>query len=458
MTLHVVGLLVANLLMLAAGAGLLPVLGLARSRREVVARIGLAYMVGVAVSALLAAHLALLTGALGIDLGFGAVGLFALAACALAAGWARLRGLDAGLPPRRDVLGLAAVGAALVLVAHAARTFAVKPLHEWDGWAIWATKSRALYELGGVRGPVFDGAAYAPTHLEYPLLYPSLQAIDFRVMGTLDGTVMHLQLALLAAGFVGALWALLRPVAWPPLVGVAALAIVAAPQVVYQLSTAYADVPLAFFVALGVAALGAWVARGGNELLVVAALFLGVAALTKNEGLLFAGAAFVAAALVRPRRRLALAALAAALLVAPWRLWVALHDIPGRDYTLGDALDPAYLRDRAGRVAPSARELAVQLADTSKWGLLVPLVAAGLAAALATRRFAPAAFALAWLLLGFGGLLVVYWISTPALGEHLFNSSYRTIVSLVVGGAALVPVLVRVPFGRVAAPPPTKED
>jgi hypothetical protein len=46
-----------------------------------------------------------------------------------------------------------------------------------------------------------------------------------------------------------------------------------------------------------------------------------------------------------------------------------------------------------------------------------------------------------WLALSFPGLAAIYWISTKTLTNHLFSTADRTIDSLVIGGALLVPVL-----------------
>jgi hypothetical protein len=446
MTGHVAAVLVANVLMLGAGAGLLPLLGLARSRRELGARLGLAYMVGVVAVGALSANLALLTGALGLDLGFGAIGLFVFAVASLALG---LRRLPAGARgPRPDaaaLVGLLALVPAAAIVVAAVRAYAVKPLLEYDGWVIWATKARALDEFGRVYAPVFAGDAYRSIHLDYPLLFPSLEAVDLRTMGAFDGAALHVQLALLLGGFVAALWALARPVAWPPLLGVVALALAASPELLYQLSTNYADLPLAFFVALGVVALAVWLERGERGFLVAAVVFLGGACLTKNEGTVFALAAFAAAAALAGRARLrplAVAAAATFALELPWRVWVAAHGIHSEDFRLTNALDPGYLRRTSDRLGPSAHDLWQQLRDTHHWGYLVPLAAVALVVALASRRLALAGFAALWFSLSFAGLLVVYWIAQMSLDENLFNTANRTVASLVVGSAALAPMLV----------------
>jgi hypothetical protein len=57
------------------------------------------------------------------------------------------------------------------------------------------------------------------------------------------------------------------------------------------------------------------------------------------------------------------------------------------------------------------------------------------------RRYALAGFAVLWATLSFAGLVVVYWISTIPVDLALVWSGDRTIITLVVGAAALVPLL-----------------
>jgi hypothetical protein len=428
----VIPIAVANLLMLALGAGLLPFLGAASTRRELVVRLPLAYAVGLAATGIASAHLAL------VHVPVGRAGLPLLAAASVAAGAWRLRRdreplrLRLHVEPAYIVLALA-----LVLFVRALRLFAVKPLLEFDGWAIWATRARALYDYGHPIAPVFTDPVYPA--LQYPLLLPSLEALDFRFLGRFDGALLHLQLAGFALAFLGGAWVLLRDHVRPLLLASVLLAIVAAPTFFAQLQTNYADVPLAIFVALGLASL----ATGRHRL---AALFLGAAALTKNEGEMFALAALVAGVVVVPRRRwLDLAACAVGVLVIdmPWRIWVQAHHLPTRDYALSNLFHPAYLWDHRSRVRPAAGELWTQLGRHDAFGYLWLLVLGAVVVGLLLRQRA-AFFAAAWLVLSFVGLLLIYWISRNPLTSHLYNTSDRTIDSLVFGAALLVPVLLAV--------------
>jgi hypothetical protein len=434
----VIGLLAANLLYFAIGVGLLPVLRIARTTGELLERLPLAYLVGVAATGILAAHLALISVPLGL------VELVLLAALVLFVGYRRLG--NAELPARATeplwsrLVGGAALLVAIVLLLQAWRAYEVRPLLEWDGWAIWGTRARALYEFGGATGPVFTSDAYLP--LQHPLLLPVLEATDFRAMGAFDPTLVHVQLALLAIGFLLSFLVLLRDRVPAFLLGLSVLALLAAEPVLQQLSTNLADVPLALFVALGVVALGRWLQTGERWPLVAGALFLGAGTLTKSEGAFFALAALLALLPVAWRRwrELGAAALGVGLILLPWRLYVAAHGLPLVEYRFRNALSPGYLSDHADRVRPAARGLADEI-FTLDWGLLVPLFLAALVTAALARRYRLAAFAALWAALSFLGLLLIYWISVIPIELALVWSGNRTIVTIVVGAAALAPLL-----------------
>jgi hypothetical protein len=432
---HALGILEANALMLLLGCFLLPLLGF-RSR-PLVDRLLLAYAVGLATGGVLAATLAL------VFIPLDAPVLFVAVVCAFAAWWRWGRHeRSSATVPALDAVSALVLAVPVLLLARAVALFAVRPLHEFDGWVIWATRARALYEFSGPAAPVFTDPTYPA--LQHPLLLPALEATDAHFMGAWDGTVMHLQLLGFAIAFVGGTWALLRPYVWQPLLAGVLAAVVAAPAVLDQLATNYADVPLALFVALGVAPIALWMTYGERELLVASALFLGAAALTKNEGELFAVCALAAAAATGGRRRLrpiAITAAAVAAIDAPWRIWIATHHVKISEYSISNAFDPGFLRARWSRVGPSAHELLTQIVRVQAWGYLVALALVGVAGAFVVRAPRRGAFVSLWLLLSFAGMVVIYWISTNPVTNNLYNSSNRTVDAIVVGAAAAVPAL-----------------
>jgi hypothetical protein len=447
---RIVGLLVANVLMLGLGAGLLPLLRLANTPQQLLARLPLGYAVGLVATGVLAAELAL------VHVAVGWTTLTVVTVAALVFGLRRLERArwEAGPPLRRMLPAYALLAVVAAFLSAAAGLFTVKPLFETDGWMLWALRARALYDFGYPAAPVFTSAEYPG--VAYPLWLPALEAVGFRFMGAFDGTLLHLQLGGIAIAFFGAAWVLLRPSARPFLLAATLLAIVTSPAVFNQLQTNFADMPLAMLIALGVAALAVWMRTGEPGLLPAAALFLGAGTLTKSEGAMFALTALVAAAIVARRaqlRSLALTAAAVGAIYLPWGLWMSLHHVKARHYSLSNLFRPSYLYEHRDRVWPVVRELLFQIRAIPPWSHLLTFAVVGLVGALVLRRVRVATFAVAWLLLSFAGLVAIYWISHEELTNHLYNSSDRTISTLVLGAALLVPVLLHAETERAEKVP-----
>jgi hypothetical protein len=442
----IVVLVLVNVLMALLGVGLMLLLGIARTTRQLLVRAPLAYGLGLAATGVLGSALELVHAPLG------AVELTILAVASLAGGGFKLFTREpederVERPSRLSLgVGLVSAAVALVLVAQAAHAYSVRPLREYDGWVIWATKARALYSLDGVRDVAFANTAYE--HPDYPLLLPTVEAIGFRALGHFDGTLLHLQLAGLALAFLGAAWTISRATASPAVTGLTLAAIVSAPAVLAQLGWNYADIPVAMLCALGVAALVGWLRSREAWLLPTAVVFLAAGALTKSEGLMFSLAAFLAAlglVAVAERARLRplfIAGGAFVALILPWRLYVLAKGLHPQDYELSNLFDPGYLADASYRLRPAATELLDEMTKSGNWGLLLPLAACALVTALLRARYDVAIFGAAWLVLCFAGLLLIYWINENPLDDDLFNTSYRTIATLLLGAGLLVPPLV----------------
>ena len=410
-------------------------------------RLGAAYLFGIAVLVVPASYLALA----GVPVGWSAL-VVGLTVVGLALRRVGLPKSIARPRPRWPSVGLLVGGAvtavALVVLGYSFAVLVVRPLVEFDAWAIWAPKARLLYQDASAAPGALRSGQYGQA--PYPLALPTLQALGFGAMGRFDGTLIGAQFGGLALGFVAAFWSLLESRARPIAIGLAVTAIVAAPQLLFQLLTHYADVPLGLFVGAGVAALAAWTsAPDDGWLLGCGVVFLGMGGLTKSEGLLFAMSGAVALlvaqsgagwrASMRPALR-AVAALAAILI--PWQLYCAAYGLRTSDYSLANVANIGYLRAQSDRVGPVLRELWRQLHNFSYWGFLVVAVAVAIATGLFGRRWRTATFAAVWLGLGFAGLVLIYWVSTLPTSSNLTNSSFRTIVSLLVGGTALIPLLI----------------
>jgi hypothetical protein len=429
------GLLFANAAFLAAGAGLVRFFGW-RLRSHP----GLAYMSGVATVGVLSTLM--------LIAGLALRGWQALVLCLLLASLGLVkRGGHRPAPERRTDwrIGLPAGG---LLGGYLAVLFfqsVFQPLNSWDAWAKWTMKARAIVLLGGLDTSVFANHAYQPLVLDYPMLIPALEAVDFRFMGRLDNLVIHVQFWLLLAGFLVAVYELLQDRVPQTLLWPALLVVGTAPALAANLTSAYADAPIAFFFSL--AAIGAWryVTSGERRALAAFALMGGAAVATKPEGAPFVLGLFVLLVVfgrLGGRSLVPIVVPAAWCLIAfvPWRIWVSHHGI--RPSTpIGKAFDPGYLWDRIHRVEPSVRSLLEKSFD-GDWLAILPLVLAAVVVALAWRRAYPGPlFAAGVLVVVFVSLLWGYWVQRPGLDYLLSSSGRRTITTLVVVAGVFLPIV-----------------
>ncbi|HLV86885.1 MAG TPA: phospholipid carrier-dependent glycosyltransferase [Candidatus Sulfotelmatobacter sp.] len=165
----------------------------------------------------------------------------------------------------------------------------------WDAFAIWNLHARFLF-LGGSHWR--DG--FTPllpwSHPDYPLLLPAATAHFWSYLGYDAPLVPALVGLAFTLGTVGILVATLAVLRGGILAALAATALLATPSFVEQGTWQYADVPLAFFILSSIALLclreemGEKLKSPSRGLLFTAGMSAGLAAWTKNEGILFMAA------------------------------------------------------------------------------------------------------------------------------------------------------------------------
>lgn len=334
-----------------------------------------------------------------------------------------------------------------------------------DAWAIWTFKAVALTETSGFPSQFLAAPQYAAFHPEYPLLLPLFESLHFRAAGTNNTQAVHGWIWLLlcswvwASAYVGSRVA--RPQVWAPVL----LLAIAGSGLYNGTLTAYADMPVAFFLGTGALLVGLWIAERRPAELALGVLMLAAAASIKNEGLMGAfvviGAAVIVAAFARRRDELWPLALAVGGLftvVVPWRIWVGSNHIYSA-IDFGKAVRPGYVADRLERFWPSVKRIAAELTSAGAWNYLVPIALAAVVIAYAAGR--PRRVASFYLLSGAGLYAALVWAyvvnregdsATDPSGQ--FDRLLGSTASRVVSGLALICAAAAIHLaGRLSAPP-----
>lgn len=239
---------------------------------------------------------------------------------------------------------------------------------DWDAWAIWGSKAKVL-ALGN--GPLADVTLFG--HPDYPLLWPTIWALS----GWLSGGWEECY----AKGW-GAVFLLLC--IWEMVIAVkiqsgsllagllTAALFVSVPNVPLIASWGYAEAPLWLMMTCGLTAFLRGQNEGKQADTVLAALFAAGAALTKNEGQLFAlllGLLF----LISDRswlRAVILYLLTFAGCFAFWFWWSRLHLDLSSQAAAGLHLNAESLRYVAERLFPAGKAIFKMWKDVRQWNIV----------------------------------------------------------------------------------------
>ncbi len=437
------GVLALNALFLLSGLAILFAARGWRSWGELLRLAGCAYLVGLAGLSVLATEVLSLGGDLGVGV---IIGLCAgTTGVAVAVGLRLRRPLPAGLgwrSPREPfaLLGVAACAIAAVLAESFVRVATTYGVWEWDAWAFWVPKAEGIYYAGGLDPTLFRSLA-APS---YPILVPTLEAMDFHFMGAVDTVTLRFQFWLLMVGFVFAVAGLLRPlvplvVIWPFL-GLMLLM----PEYELRSLAAQADVTLDYLFVLAALSVALWLLRREHWYLVPAGVFLAGAMSTKREGVLLAACLLVAglgaAALTRMGwPRLLATAAGAYVLTIPWRIWWSSHGF----FNQTSPVSFPDLWHHSDRAWPGLK-LVLRLAFSyNQWLVAVPVAcAAAVLLVAAGRRLLPGFFAALFALVVLGFTWIVWSISSLPLDTSDQTPLPRAVGALVLLCVALGPLMI----------------
>ena len=349
------------------------------------------------------------------------------------------------------------VGVMIVLAL--AQTF-LTPQRFWDERAIFAIKSRVLYETKSIDAPELKHPDFVQYHPRYPLLIPLLERHTYALCGEVNDRWAKVWFPLMFAGLVLSFAGVLSRRSSPDAGWLMATVLATVPVLMpneYGFLCAQADAPLASF--HGVAVLLLWdafqEAPGGARRvsLFLAAGMAASAVFTKDEGLAFMlvhllawgmalaigggwlGGGPAGEGRVRSISRHLLAmiafALIAAVLLTPWMLH--RPTLPTTTEMLYfERLDANRLLDRLSTLKWSIPHLLHRmLAEWQTWGLPWWMVLLALVTA-PRRSFAgPQLFLLLNLLGALAAFVVAGMLAPAELEEHLGGSSARYLMQLV---------------------------
>jgi hypothetical protein len=198
------------------------------------------------------------------------------------------------------------------------------PLWEFDFLSDWGLKGRVFWIARGIDWQFLEQASYRATHPDYPQLVP----LCFDFFALVRGAWNDQALGLINVAFAAALLLIVHRVALEETLSPLAAA-----------AMTFAMVPLAAVPWIGIGE-GPFVAYTTAGLLLMrrnvtaAAVMLGLAAFTKNEGLTLIVAAAIALA-VAGRKRDVIRLWPAIAIPAPWLIARALHHLPTDIVTAG---------------------------------------------------------------------------------------------------------------------------
>ncbi len=241
---------------------------------------------------------------------------------------------------------------------------------DWDAWAIWGPKAKALALSVG---PLLDVTYFG--HGDYPLLWPAVWALSgwcgggWEEMGSrIWGPVFMLMCS----------WELIHVVRRnsdsrrAALLAAALFATI--PMVPLVASWSYAEAPFWLMTICTYGCLTRWRVTGSNVDIACAAILTVATALTKNEGVLFSVLVVLWIFFSRrPGRFKAMGMLAGMFffLYLPWVYWVKIHLALSSHATEGLHLSLETLTRAAERL-PTALEVIVRMwADPRQWNVVL---------------------------------------------------------------------------------------
>jgi hypothetical protein len=288
--------------------------------------------------------------------------------------------------PGRSGLKLFLISAIAIETAYAFFRALIKPLESYDAIAIYAIKSKIFFLARSIPQEFFDHIAGMYPHPDYPLNIPLAETFIYLSIGSLNDQLVKALFPLFFTGILCLMYYAVRRFSTKVYALLFTFIIATIPQVNANAANGYLDLALGFYYFASALFLFRWVnGRDDTASLAVSACLAGLAAWTKNEGLMYCviNMCVVVGVIVLGRKKIsvrdftqaALYLLILAVICAPWILVKASANIANDEIDLAN-LNPVNLLKQAHKIMPVLYEFQKQFFGPKKWLILWPAAAA----------------------------------------------------------------------------------
>ncbi len=221
-----------------------------------------------------------------------------------------------------------------------------RPIVSQDSWWNWSSGAKFFfYNRGLLLDPAdehFLGRGYR-VFIGYPLLNTLSQTWTSYALGGFHESLAKAWVSLFYVSVLGTVFFTIKKEAGPFIALITAFFLSSAPLLTYHSFDAYSDLPLAFYVLSGAILMWRYMdGYGGRRTAALSGVFFAMGAFTKNEGLVYLGAAALALLaynIIEKEYRwkdLLYFIIPAALYIGPWIIFKAYYSIGyGHGYGIG---------------------------------------------------------------------------------------------------------------------------
>ncbi|MEE8359807.1 MAG: glycosyltransferase family 39 protein [Candidatus Omnitrophota bacterium] len=162
----------------------------------------------------------------------------------------------------------------------------LKPLESFDSIAMYAMRSKIIFLGGMIPRDFFTDITLRIPNPDYPLLLPLVEVWIYTFLGSINDLLVKAVFPAYLLSFLVIFFSLLKRVISRTGAFLFTFILATIPQFVNFATVGYTDIILAYYYSIGMIYLFLWMKGRKTGDLVIAGLFSGFAAFTKNEGIM----------------------------------------------------------------------------------------------------------------------------------------------------------------------------